>query len=91
MSSIWKILVDIQCLVYCDFEEVGEAIPDSIFRLHILCNNNEDNSLLWKRILKQFLILEATNTATKMVSSHSMTIELVILQKEITILVVCKV
>lgn len=46
MSSILKILVDIQCLVYCDFEEVGEAIPDSIFRLHILCNNNEDNSLL---------------------------------------------
>lgn len=46
MSSILKILVDIQCLVYCDFEEVGEDIPDSIFRLHILCNNNEDNSLL---------------------------------------------
>ena len=41
-----KILEDIQCFVYCDFEPVGEAISDSIFRLHILCNNNEDNSLL---------------------------------------------
>lgn len=46
MNSILKILVDIQCLVYCDFEYVGEAIPNSIFRLHILCNNHEDNSLL---------------------------------------------
>ena len=46
MSSILKILVDIQCLVHYDFEEVGEAIPDSIFRLHILCNNNEYNPLL---------------------------------------------
>ena len=45
MSSILKILEDIQCFVYCDFEQVGEAIPDSMFRLHILCNN-EDNSLL---------------------------------------------
>ena len=46
MSSILKILVDIQCLIYCDFEQVGEAIPDAIFRLYILCNNNEDNLLL---------------------------------------------
>lgn len=46
MSSILKILEDIQCFVYCDFEQVGEAIPDSMFRLHILCSNNEDNSLL---------------------------------------------
>lgn len=46
MSSVLKILEDIQCFVYCDFEPVGEAISDSIFRLHILCNNNEDNSLL---------------------------------------------
>ena len=46
MSSILKILEDIQSLVYCDFEQVSEAIPDSIFRLHILYNNNEDNSLL---------------------------------------------
>ena len=46
MSSILKILEDIQCFVYCDFGQVGEAIPDSMFRLHILCNNNEDNSLL---------------------------------------------
>ena len=43
MSSILKILVDIQSLVYCDLEQVGEAIPDSIFRLHILCNNHEEN------------------------------------------------
>lgn len=46
MSSILKILEDIQSYVYCNFEQVGEAIPDLIFRLHILCNNNEDNSLL---------------------------------------------
>lgn len=46
MSSILKILEDIQSFVYCNFEQVGEAIPDLIFRLHILCNNNEDNSLL---------------------------------------------
>ena len=46
MSSILKILVDIQCLVYCDFELVGEAFPNSIFRLHIFCNHNEENSLL---------------------------------------------
>lgn len=46
-SSILKILEeDIQSFVYCDFEQVSEAIPDSIFRLHILCNNHEDNSLL---------------------------------------------
>lgn len=41
MSSILKILVDIQCIVYCDFVEIGEANPYSLFRLHILCNNNE--------------------------------------------------
>ena len=46
MSSILKILEDIQSFVYCDFEQVGKAISDYIFRLHILCNNNEDNSLL---------------------------------------------
>ena len=46
MSSILKILVDIQCIVYCNFVEIGEANPYSLFRLHILCNNNEDNSLL---------------------------------------------
>ena len=46
MSSILKKLVDIQCRVYCDLEQVGEVFPDSLFRLHILCNNHEDNSLL---------------------------------------------
>ena len=35
MSSILKILVDIQCLVYCDFEEVGEAFPNSIFKMEL--------------------------------------------------------
>lgn len=40
-----------------------------------------------KTNLKTILNTGATNTATKMVSSHSMTIELVILQWEITILV----
>ena len=29
MSSILKILVDIQCIVYCDFVEIGEANPYS--------------------------------------------------------------
>ena len=35
MSSILKILVDIQCLVYCDFELVGEAFPNSIFKMEL--------------------------------------------------------
>lgn len=35
MSSTLKILVDIQCFVYCDFEQVGEAIPDSIFKMEL--------------------------------------------------------
>ena len=35
MSSILKILVDIQCLVYCDFEQVGEASPNSIFKMEL--------------------------------------------------------
>ena len=35
MSSILKILVDIQCLVYCDFEEVGEAFPNSILKIEL--------------------------------------------------------
>ena len=35
MSSILKILVDIQCLVYCDLEQVGEALPNSIFKLEL--------------------------------------------------------
>lgn len=35
MSSILKILVDIQCFVYCDFEQVGEAIPNSIFNIEL--------------------------------------------------------
>lgn len=35
MSSILKILVDIQCLVYCDFEQVGEAFPNSILKLEL--------------------------------------------------------
>lgn len=35
MSSILKIIVDIQCLVYCDLEQVGEALPNSIFKLEL--------------------------------------------------------
>ena len=35
MSSILKILVDIQCLVYCDFEEVGEAFLNSILKIEL--------------------------------------------------------
>ena len=35
MSSTLKILVDIQCLIYCDFEEVGEALPGSIFKMKL--------------------------------------------------------
>ena len=35
MSSILKILVDIQCLVYCDFEEVGEAFPNTILKIEL--------------------------------------------------------
>lgn len=35
MSSTLKILVDIQCFVYCDFEQVGEAIPNSIFKIEL--------------------------------------------------------
>ena len=35
MSSILKILVDIQCIVYCDFVEIGEANPYSLFKVEL--------------------------------------------------------
>ncbi len=35
MNSILKIIVDLQCLVYCDFEQVGEALPNSIFKIEL--------------------------------------------------------
>lgn len=35
MSSILKILVDIQCIVYCDFVEIGEANPYSLFKMEL--------------------------------------------------------
>lgn len=35
MSSTLKILVDNQCIVYCDFEKVGEAFPNSIFKIEL--------------------------------------------------------
>lgn len=35
MSSILKILVDIQCIVYCDFVEIGEAKPYSLFKMEL--------------------------------------------------------
>ena len=30
-----KIKVDLQCQVYCDFEHVGEAFPDSMFKMEL--------------------------------------------------------
>lgn len=35
MSSILKILVDIPCEVYCDYELKGEATPQSIFKIEL--------------------------------------------------------
>ena len=35
MSSILKILVDIQCIVYCDFVEIGEANPYSLIKMEL--------------------------------------------------------
>ena len=35
MNSILKILVDIPCEVYCDYELKGEATPQSIFRIEL--------------------------------------------------------
>ena len=35
MSSILKIIVDLQCNIYCDSEQVGEALPNSIFKMEL--------------------------------------------------------
>ena len=35
MSSILKILSDVECQVYCDNELKGEAFPDKIFRIEM--------------------------------------------------------
>lgn len=35
MNSILKIIVDLQCQVYCDFELVGEACPNSMFKMEM--------------------------------------------------------
>ncbi len=35
MSSILKIIVDLQCQIYCDYEQIGEALPNSIFKMEL--------------------------------------------------------
>ena len=35
MNSILKIIVDLQCFVYCDFEQIGEAIPNSMLKVEL--------------------------------------------------------
>lgn len=35
MSSILKIKVDLQCQVFCDFEQIGEAQANSIFKMEL--------------------------------------------------------
>ena len=35
MASILKILVDVECQVFCDFELKGTAVPNSIFRIEM--------------------------------------------------------
>lgn len=54
MSSVLKILVDIPCQVYCDYEFKGNASPNSMFRLelrkgkYILEFKNEERTLFTK-------------------------------------------
>ena len=35
MSSILKIKVDLQCQVFCDFEQIGETQANSIFKMEL--------------------------------------------------------
>lgn len=35
MNSVLKIIVDLQCQVYCDYEHVGEVQPNSIFKIEL--------------------------------------------------------
>lgn len=51
MSSILKILVDIECQVYCDYELKGTAFPNSILRIEMRKGNyilefKKDNTCL---------------------------------------------
>lgn len=39
MSSLLKILVDVNCQVYCDYELIGEASPNSILRIELKKGN----------------------------------------------------
>ncbi len=51
MSSLLKILVDVECQVYCDYELKGTAVPNSIFRIEMRKGNyilefKKDNTCL---------------------------------------------
>lgn len=35
MSSILKILTDVECQVYCDYELKGDVVPDTLFRINM--------------------------------------------------------
>lgn len=35
MSSILKILSDVECQVYCDYELKGDVVPDTLFRINM--------------------------------------------------------
>ena len=35
MSSILKIITDIQCQIYCDYKKIGEAFPNTIFKIEL--------------------------------------------------------
>ena len=35
MSSLLKIKVDIPCKIYCDYECLGEANPESFFKINL--------------------------------------------------------
>lgn len=35
MSSLLKIKVDIPCTIYCDYECLGEASPESFFKINL--------------------------------------------------------
>ena len=59
MNSVLKILVDIPCQVYCDYELIGDAVPNSIFRLKlrkgtfILDFKKDETSLFTKEYVMQ--------------------------------------
>ncbi|KAF5063300.1 WG containing repeat protein [anaerobic digester metagenome] len=59
MSSVLKILVDTPCQIYCDYELIGDAVPNSIFRLklrkgtYILDFKKDETSLFTKEYVMQ--------------------------------------